>query len=262
MRLGICIYSIDNIATAQKAGFDYFEFPFFELVAMPESEFTRMRDIVNSLQFFPEVMVKMVETAQHLTGENVDTDSLRVYCQKGFERCAQLGVKGFVFGSNGARNMPAGFIDRKKAYDQLADFLLMVSDMAKPYSFEFYIEPLMIRSMKGTISTNIIALIGEAAYLALRVGRENVKIMVDYYHSTHNDENMRIIPMVGQLLGHLHFSTLDRKYPSPTDGGDYGEFFAMVRQAGYDGRITVESPTPANFEEAGALACKRLAPYL
>ena len=262
MRLGICLYSIDSLEIAKKVGFEYFEYPFFELVAMSDEEFTRFKDKVNELQFFPEVVVKVLSNKQHLTGEEVDTEALRAYFQKGFERCSQIGVKGFVFGSNKARNLPDGFTDRKKAYDQLYDFLIMVSDMAKPYGYQFYIEPLMIRTSKGVINTNILALIGETAYMAQRVNRDNVKIMCDYYHSTHNNENMQVIPMVGPLLKHIHFSTLDRKYPGLNDGGDYDEFFNLLRQAGYEGRVTIEANTPENYEEAATSAYLRMKPYM
>ena len=262
MRLGICLYSVDSLPIAKKVGFEYFEFPFLKIVAMSDEEFEHFHNVIHELQFFPEVIVKMFSDTQHLTGDNVDIEALRAYCKKGFERCSKIGVKGFVFGSNPARNLPDGFTDRKKAYDQLYDFLMMMSDMAEPYGYQFFIEPLMVRNFDGKTSTNILALIGEAVYMALRVNRKSVKIMVDYYHSTYNDENMQIIPLIGPLLKHIHFSTLDRKYPAAGDGGNYDEFFSMLNQAGYEGRVTIEANTPENYEEAAIIAIERLKPYM
>ena len=259
MRLGICIYDIAHASLAQKAGFDYFEYPFSKLVSMTDIAFDAFCEEVNRLGFFPEVMVKMLDSAQHLTGDNVDTQALHDYCEKGFARCARLGVKGFVFGSDGARNLPEGFTDRMKGYDQLEAFLLMVSELAEPYGYEFYIEPLTMGHGKGA---NIISFIGEGAYLALRVNRPNVALMVDWYHSTNNRDSMRMIPYVGELLRHFHLSTLDRKYPSANDQQDYSEFFDALKAIGYNGRVTIEAKTPAAFEEAAQEAVKRIKPLM
>jgi sugar phosphate isomerase/epimerase len=260
MRLGICLYDYaEHPAIARDAGFDYFEFPFSKIAAMTEDEFDRFRDIIHNLKFYPEVMVKMLESSQRLTGNDVNSTVLKDYCERGFARCAQIGTKGFVFGSDGARNLPPGFTDRMTGYGQLTDFLFMVSDLAKPYGYHFYIEPLMMRDGKGA---NIISFIGEAAYLALRVNRDDIRIMVDYYHSTHNFDNMKMIPMVGTLLEHCHLSTLDRKYPHPDDGCDYGEFFDALAQIKYSGRISIEAKTPEDFKRSAEAAVKRIKPYL
>jgi sugar phosphate isomerase/epimerase len=252
MKLGICLYSYkEHPMIAQKIGFDYFEYPFSEIVAMTDEEFDSFRETIQKLKFYPEVMIKFLESSQHLTGDEVNIAALREYCVKGFARCSQIGTKGFVFGSDGARNLPLGFTDRMKGYEQLADFLLMVSDLAQPYGYHFYIEPLTMKKDKGA---NIISFIGEAIYLALRTNRENVKVMVDYYHSTNNFDSMEMIPLAGKMLEHFHFSSLDRKYPRIDDGFDYADFFRVLKSIKYNGRISIEAKTPDNFEQAASLA--------
>jgi sugar phosphate isomerase/epimerase len=96
--------------------------------------------------------------------------------------------------------------------------------------------------------------VSEAAALAREVGRPCVQVLADCFHMNMEQEPYANIVAAGDLLQHIHVADRGRRYPADF-GYDIDGFFAALRQAGYDGRVSIE----ANFADLATEAPAGLA---
>jgi len=246
MRFGVCA-DIDKAPLLKSVGYDYFESSFSKLGAMEESEFADFECEAVKLDFYPEAMNAMLPGTFRLTGETADLSPVKPFLQTAFKRARDVGTRVVVFGSGGARNLPEGFTDRGRAYDQLVEYLRMAGELAGSQEIEIAIEPLRFGE------SNIVNLYVEGVYLATRTGLPNVRCLVDYYHAAMNEEDMEGIAKLGDRLAHCHIARKQgRSFPLPGDGQDYSPFFNALKVAGYTARISIEG-NPENGLEADAV---------
>jgi D-psicose/D-tagatose/L-ribulose 3-epimerase len=79
--------------------------------------------------------------------------------------------------------------------------------------------------------------------LVRQVDRPHIKLLVDYYHMTLEDESPDILLEAGLEVRHIHFARVEgRSFPAEIEIG-YLPFFANLRTIGYDGRVSVEAYT-------------------
>ena len=235
MKFGICT-SLENASILKALGYDYFEFHFSKLSAMSQAEFEAFKAKVFELDFYPEAMNGMLTGEYQLTGEDVTPiEELKALLETGFSRAAQVHTQVVVFGASGARNLPEGFTDYEKAYQQLVDYLVMAAPIAARYGVAIAIEPLRFGE------SNIINFVSEGAYLAARVNHPAVRCLADYYHMVRNREDCESIVGFAHRMEHCHIAREEgRAYPLPSDGQDYSPFFNALKKAGYDKRISIE----------------------
>lgn len=247
MKFGICVGSIEEAALVKKLGYDYFEFGFAKLSSMTDEEFEAFKKAVYELDFYPEAMNVMLPGSFRLTGEEADLTPVIPFVERGFARGAQVGLKTVVFGSGGARNLPEGFTNYKKAYQQLEDYLKQVGPIAAKYGATISIEPLSFEE------SNIVNFVSEGAYLAARVNHPAVRCLADYYHMARNQEDPEDIPGFAHRMEHCHIARVEgRAYPLPTDEQSYVPFFEALKKAGYDKRVSVEGTSYNGMEQDGA----------
>ena len=239
MRFGVCC-SVDQAVAVQQAGFDYAELPFRDWASQSEADFQENRAKIGALgDFRAEAMNVMLPASARLTGRNPVFAPVLEFLEKGFCRASAVGTKIVVFGSGASRSLPEGFADRAAAYDQLEEFLRLAGKRAEPYGIHIVIEPLSFRE------TNIVNLIPEAAYLAGRVGRENVRCLADYFHVAANRESCGDVVACAGWIKHCHIACpRGRAIPLPEDGWDYAPFFDALKTSGYDCRVSVEGSVP------------------
>ena len=244
MLFGVCC-SIDQAEIAKKTGFDYFECTLSSVGQMTDEEFSVFKQKIDTLDFYPLAMNVMLPGTFRLTGDEADHETPLHFLEKAYSRAAAVKTESIVFGSAGARNLPEGFTDVKRAYDQLESFAVQAGDLAKQNNIKLAIEPLSFRE------SNIINLVSEAMYLAERVNHPNVKILADYYHMVCNKDSVSAIRAFGQSLEHCHIAEAkSRAYPAPSDGQDYSPFFLALKDAGYQGKVSLEAGDDRPFEEA------------
>jgi D-psicose/D-tagatose/L-ribulose 3-epimerase len=173
-----------------------------------------------------------------LTGPDVDRRRIRAYLEESLAVAEDLGVKVIVFGSPGARSYPEGFA-RDKAWAQLRDFLRDAADVivSRSYGMVIGIEPLR------KPESNIINSVTEAASLAREVNHPKVRIIVDFYHLTFENENPDVIVGARDLIVHLQIADpKERGFPMQEQGEPrYRQFFTNLRKIGYRGRLSIEA---------------------
>jgi sugar phosphate isomerase/epimerase len=234
MRFGICA-SVESLGLAAEAGCDYIE-PAIAALApgKADSDFAPVRRQFETFAIKPEAFNCFIPGNLKITGPSIDSSALSAHVQVACQRAAQVGGRVIVFGSGGARGVPEGF-PRDRALDQIVAFLRMAGDHAADSGIVIAIEPLR------AAECNIIHFVSEAVDIARRVDHPAVQVLADGYHVWQGSEPLGNIAAAGPLLAHTHIAeAVGRRAPQRGDGTDYQAFFAAIKQAGFDGRCSIE----------------------
>jgi sugar phosphate isomerase/epimerase len=245
MKFGICTSMHRNekdpagiwiIESAVKAGFDYIELPLAQTMDLGQDDFDRLCNKIADLgikclrnnNFFP---VRL-----RLTGPDINEAEIKDYTERALSRSHALGVQKIVFGSGPARSVPQGFpLDEGRS--QIVRLLQDISAKAEKSGISIVIEPL------NRTESNIINSFEEGCALSSSVSRENVQVLVDYYHLTKEAEPIEHIYQGRRRLSHAHFAGdgSARKYPVRSKTEEYRQFFKALKDAAYDDALSLEA---------------------
>jgi D-psicose/D-tagatose/L-ribulose 3-epimerase len=245
MRIGYCTNLIATqidgtgsewIEKGQENGFDYVELPLAQMVDLNDEEFCSLKERVDFSGLKCEACNNFFPGSIRLTGNAVDYGKIEEYLEKALGRAAQLGVKVIVLGSPKSKNVPEGY-PMDKAWSQLVELLRHIDSLVKTKDITIVIEPL------NKMESNIINTAAEGLRLVKAVDRENIKLLIDYYHLYMEKENPEIILDAGYYIKHIHFANpTGRVYPIETEDG-YIRFMNLLKGIGYEGRISIEAYT-------------------
>lgn len=252
MKVGCCVSMVseqrggsgsERIPALAAAGYDYVEMPLAQMMELADEEFDLLAENVGRSGIPCEACNNFFPPTIRLTGSDVNIRLVEEYIDKALDRSHRLGAKIIVFGSSGAKNVPAGF-DHRKAWEQIVDVLRVIDEQIGERDITVAIEPLCKRE------SNIVNNAREGWMLATQVDRRHIMLLIDYYHLTVEGEDQSIIAQVSGYLRHLHVANPQgRLFPKPGDDADYRTFFHHLRHAGYDGRVSIEAYTE-NFLRA------------
>lgn len=238
MRFGMCVGSDPGkIKLVAESGFDYVESCFSLLAESDCEQFGLFKSELEKYSLKCETVNCFLPGNLKVTGPQVDYDALREYIEKGMSRGKQLGLEKVVFGSSGARNVPAGW-SYEEAYRQIVFFLKEIAaPVAEKYNVIIVIEPLR-RS-----DSNIVNYALEGAALAAQANSRCIKCLVDYYHMFDVGDNCETVEKLSGAIKHSHIAEpVTRNFPRPNDGVDYKEFILALESAGCES-CSVEAST-------------------
>ena len=251
MRIGCCAnmvrqigddIGIERLETIAAAGYDYIELPLAQMIELCDEEFESLTVRINKSGICCEVCNNFFPSSIILTGNRVDQRLTERYVDIALERVKKLGVSIIVFGSSEAKNVPEGF-EYDSAWKQIVNLLRMINKKIAKHNINIVIEPLC------KAESNIVNNTREGLKLTEEVNREHIKLLVDFYHMNIEKEDMCILEEITGYLQHIHIANPNgRVFPHPDDGVDYKEFFRNIKQAGYNGRVSIEAYTD-NFEQ-------------
>jgi sugar phosphate isomerase/epimerase len=246
MKFGLCC-GLDLATAAADAGFDYIEMSVGGLL-MPladEAAFEAMLDKLRATKLPCPVMNGFVPGDIKITGPAADPARLEQYVRTACARARRARVDGIVFGSGGARNIPDGF-DRAAAWKQLVAFCAMTGPIAQAAGVTIAIEPL------NRAECNVINSVTEGAKLAREVNHPAIKLLVDCFHWGREKESPQAIIQAGDLLVHTHLATVANRILPGEEEQDFATFFTALKQARYDGRVSIEAQVknPENLRQA------------
>ena len=160
----------------------------------------------------------------------VDNYRIERYLRTAFERIEELGGEIVVFGSGGSRAVPEGF-PMDEARSQLVEFVTLAGQIAGKHGITIVVEPLH--------DCNIINTVIEGLDIVRAADHPFVKVLADLYHMDEQNEPVSDILAAGENLAHTHTADTGRLHPG---SGSYphAEFFAALRDIGYEGRVSVE----------------------
>ena len=248
MRFGCCTNMLneegDGIALTllpaiAKLGYDYLELPLYMVMEKSDEEFETLKNIMAGLGIRCETCNIFVPGIYRLTGANIQHEAALDYVDRSLARAKSMGVECVVFGSGGARNVPAGF-PREQAVEQLVDFMKDMAPIAEKYGITIAVEPLRPQDC------NVINSFVEGCRMIETVGSPYVKMLIDLYHMAGAQEPMEHLLALGkENLAHVHIANpITRYYPDRIDEADYKSFFDALCAIGYDGRISCEAWAP------------------
>lgn len=249
LRYGVASFGeVDPLRDAETlaaCGYDYLEPALSKTLALSEEARGDAKRKLSAARIPIETMNWFLPGGDiKLTGPEVDQARVRDYLERSLALAQQLGAKVIVFGSPGARSFPEGF-SRERAWTQLQEFLRTAGGIieARGYGMVIGIEPLR------KPESNIINSVVEAARLTREVNHPRIRIIVDFYHLTFENEDPDVILGARDLIVHLQIADpAGRGFPKQdTAEPRYRRFFDNLRKIGYQGRISIE----ANSSDVG-----------
>lgn len=238
MKFGICINPA-NLQRAIDAGADYVEFGASGISAMSDEDFEALKVKLKETGTKAYSCNGLVPGSIRLTGNDVDFEQIKAYAKKTFARLAEIGIKYCVFGSSSAKNVPEGF-SFDKAMEQLVEVAKIFSDEAKKYGQMICIEPLR----RG--EANIINTVEDGVCWSKLVGRDNFKVMADFYHVYQNEEPLAEIEQFKDHIFHFHMAApISRDMPLPDRDKEYIEDrIKLLKKIGFNGGMSLECGMP------------------
>jgi sugar phosphate isomerase/epimerase len=243
MKIGYCTNLIATqtdgtgsewIEKGEENGFDYVELPLAQMVDLNDKEFSSLKERVGSSGLKCEACNNFFRASIRLTGNAVDYGKIEEYLDKALGRAGQLGVKVIVLGSPKAKNVPEGY-PMDKAWSQLVELLRHIDPLVRTKGITIVIEPL------NKMESNIINTAAEGLKLVKALDRENIKLLIDYYHLVMEKENPEIMLDAGSYIKHIHFANpAGRVYPTKIEEG-YIHFINLLKGIGYEDRISIEA---------------------
>jgi len=143
-------------------------------------------------------------------------------------------VRRIVFGSGGSRRVPDGF-DTGRAREQLVGHLKRFGAIAAECDVMIVLEPL------HSGCCNIVTSVDEGAELVRAADHPNVRLLIDTFHMATDDDPADSIRRAGELIAHAHCAEGNGRGPLGTTGEDQRQYFRALKDAGYDGRISIEA---------------------
>lgn len=245
VRFGVCTSNFKDVNYLYEIGYDYLEFSLQSIADLNEETFY---EIVKECEKSPlkiEVFNGFIRKYK-VVGYEVDYEILKKYLNQAITRAYLLGGKVIVFGSGRARNVPVGF-PRERAKAQITEFLIMAGEIAQKYDIDIAIENLNKKEC------NIINTVEEELEYVEKCNMSNIGALADFYHMRLEDESFEILRKVGHNLCHSHIANSHgRVYPIAENEDNYKAFFNMLKEIGYNKRISIEAKLidKSNYERA------------
>lgn len=233
MRFGICV-GPDQIGAVAAAGYDFCELPARAVLPLEDDAAAApaLRTIA-AASIRPESFNVLVPAEIPLCGPKADREILRSYLRRAFSRMAALGAAVAVLGSGAARRIPDGW-PRVSAFDQLAEALAIAGEEAANNGIALALEHL------NKQECNVFNTVGESAAFIRERGLKNVHLLADLFHVEVEHEPLADVAAAMPMVVHVHVAGGGRRSPD-TPGYDYAGFMRVLRNAGYDARISAEN---------------------
>jgi sugar phosphate isomerase/epimerase len=166
-------------------------------------------------------------------GDAVDLPRICGWADTAFRRAQSAGIDLIVFGSGGARQLPAG-LPQARGFTQFVELLRELAPIAGRHAVTLAVEPL------NRFDCNFINTLAEGAETVRAVSHERVRLLVDLYHMLRNGEDPAAIVGAGPLVAHAHIAERETRSAPGVKGDDFRPFLRALRAAGYDRRLSFE----------------------
>jgi len=237
MRFGICA-PYREVAAWETYPFDYLEenVQRFLLPERPQEDFEEVRQQTRHLPIPIEAANGLLPADLPLVAtptQSVDEKRLERYMKTVLQRAEQVGIRIIVFGSGAARACPPNY-SRADAVQQIGERLSRWSEWAEKHNVQIVLEPL------GYEETNTLNTVTEAGRLVASIDRPGARLLADIYHMACNNESPEDILPWSSLLSHVHVAEKQERAAPGRHREDFRPYFAVLHQASYDRRISIE----------------------
>ena len=238
--IGMCSSDPNEVRILKKYGYDFYEGDFATITAMPQEEYeglleatreTGLRSLgMNCFAYPPHMLLEM------------SLEALDEYLESRLPRALELGLQYLVIGSGGARRRP-DWMSHEQATEKFVAMLKRYAAIADRYDIEIIIEPLY------RTACNFVNTYEEGLAICRTVDHPRVGILMDFFHSYHENEPYSVLKKAGPYLKHIHLAAEDDKH-IPVRGEEEitARFVRLLKEIGYSGRIVLEGEARPDFE--------------
>lgn len=232
--LGACA-PLNNADAIKAAGGDYVEEAVrrFMMPDKPEAEWIKKLAEAKACPLPVRACNSFLPGSLRSTGKDANHEGVLPYAETAFRRGQQAGIEVIVFGSSGSRRLHDDF-PKSKAEQQFVSLLKKMGPLAEPYGITVAVEPLRRQEC------NFINTVIEGAQIVEQVNHPNIRLLFDIYHMLQNGEDPNDLKQVGHLLAHGHMAEKEKRTAPGSAGDDFRPFFAVLKQIGYNGCISIE----------------------
>ncbi len=215
-------------------GYDYIELSLRDLAVLPEPALATVISRLSRSGLACEVCNNFFPPEIRLTGPAADLPSALRYAEHALATAARVGASVVIFGSSGARNVPAGF-PLDEAWSQLRTLLTALAPIAARHRITIALEHLN----RG--ESNILNTVAETWRLAQEIDHPRIRLLIDAHHLLVENEPLAILAKVAPAITHVHVAQgTDRIFPNSHDAALVA-FFTALRSTGYTQRCSVEA---------------------
>nr|MBC7243942.1 sugar phosphate isomerase/epimerase [Chloroflexota bacterium] len=253
MKLG-CFGFARHIPLIERAGFDSAELDIMEIVSMTPSQFAELKSMALDSRLGFEAFSGFMPLTERIHREDFDMQRWWDHAEAAADRTAQLGACLWPFGAGKCRSIPEDCADVKGVKAKIAEFVAGICDRIAPYGIMLAVEPL------GPANSNYLQTIGEAVEFAKCLQKPNCWVMCDLRHMQKVGESLDDIIAYKDWIIHAHIDHplgTERLFPKKDDGYDYTPYIQALKNAGYNGILSVEATSYNDFWE-DATSCVAL----
>lgn len=254
MKLGI-ITQPDRIAEAAQAGFAYAELNINDILRLDEVSYYQMTDAMDEHNIRAEVLHGILPDETVILGDRVSSSAIGKAMDDTIEIAKLLGADTLVFDCPAARRIPAGF-DPVQAWRQMGNFTRKLQSIAASSGLRIALMP-MQRSV-----CHVLRHLSEAAMIPSLLQLDRVGVAASLYHMSMEAESLYELRNIRSLLMHMRISnTVCNTPPARGDGMDYERVITILRDSGYEGRISIEG-TFSDFGPQAVEAFSAVSPLI
>jgi len=242
LEVGVCA-SAERAEVLARAGADFVEIACQRELAGEWSDEVRARRLaaLTALAVPARCANAFLPGRLACTGPDADHDAVLAEAERLFERAAAIGLDTITFGSAGARTPPDDF-PRADAELQFVALLARLAAPAERHGVIVCLEPLR------RAETPFVNRVSEGLRLVRAVDHPRVRLTADLFHMAEEEEDASVLTEAAPFVHHLHAAEREGRAAPGTRGDDFGRAFALLLDAGFCGRVSVECRF-TDFEE-------------
>lgn len=233
---------LEKAAAVKAAGAEFLTLGVADLLApdKPEAEFEKNLARLKAAPL-PVLACNGFIRPAHLrcVGPEANHDLVLDWAETTFRRMKIAGGKIIVFGSGGARKIPDGWT-KEKADGQFVALLKRMGPLAENHGITVTVEQLQASEC------NYINRIGEASALIRAAGHPKIRLLADLYHMAKMDDTPADLKAAMDVVVHVEIAEKKSRTAPGVHGDDFRPFFRVLREAKYNGAISIEG----NWTEA------------
>jgi len=246
MEFGVCFNIVDvykegcgkldeQLACIAGAGFRYVEITAVACAGICEDDVSAIKNGLQKSELTAKRACILFPGDLKVVGPDRNETAIRDYLTGLMPMLYSFGVEVIVFGSGGARRVPDGF-DYEIAFDQFCETAGIVADIAGEYGIKIALEHLNPKEC------NLLTTVEETVKAVRRVDRLNCGLLFDIYHVDTSTDDIYNVIKAKDVLFHSHTATPgSRLYPAPGDEESLRLYFSVLRDAVYDGTVSIEA---------------------
>jgi sugar phosphate isomerase/epimerase len=230
---------IKEIKRAGEQGFSIVQLPVECVADAIDTKFPEIKKRLEDTGLFFEVFYSPLPKEVRVTERGFNVYVWMEYLTTAIGRLAELGCKTLLWDDGKSRLLPLeGEVAGLK--EQFNQFVFMLCGVAEKWGITVCLEPLSPRR------TNFLTTLQETVDCVALIGKQNLAVSIGLrtlYELSEGGETYDECLAYKEYIAHLHVENPTQARvltsPRPSDGFDYRSFFALVKQMGYEGIVTL-----------------------